>query len=68
MAPGSVCYPKYRDISAEESAKLLRQLELEAYAAVISALRSQGDLSKEKRTLLSEISACLRITLSLIHI
>lgn len=34
--------------------------ELEAYAGVISALRSQGDLTKEKKDLLGELSKVLR--------
>lgn len=83
MAPGIVYFPKYADISPEKSAKILRQLELEAYSAIISALRAQvrykrlnrgilrsylvfchiqGDLSKEKRTLLNEICSCLGVT------
>lgn len=34
--------------------------ELEAYAGVISALRAQGDLTKEKKDLLGELSKVLR--------
>ncbi|KAG8429960.1 hypothetical protein GDO86_018759, partial [Hymenochirus boettgeri] len=37
-------------------------LELEAYAGVISALRAQGDLSKEKKDLLGELSKVLSIS------
>ncbi|CAO2613729.1 BRCA2-interacting transcriptional repressor EMSY, partial [Lemmus lemmus] len=37
-------------------------LELEAYAGVISALRAQGDLTKEKKDLLGELSKVLSIS------
>lgn len=33
--------------------------ELEAYAGVISALRAQGDLTKEKKDLLAELTKIL---------
>ncbi|XP_039264562.2 uncharacterized protein LOC120340371 isoform X3 [Styela clava] len=59
--PGPIFYPKYLDMTEDECARYLRQLELEAYAAVISALRAQGDLTKEKKSLLAEICACFGI-------
>lgn len=59
--PGPIFFPKYLDLTEDECARFLRQLELEAYAAVISALRAQGDLSKEKKALLAEICACFGI-------
>lgn len=34
--------------------------ELEAYAGVISALRAQGDLTKDKKDLLGELTKVLR--------
>lgn len=34
--------------------------ELEAYASVISALRAQGDLTKDKKDLLGELTKVLR--------
>ncbi|KAF4789055.1 BRCA2-interacting transcriptional repressor EMSY [Turdus rufiventris] len=37
-------------------------IELEAYAGVISALRAQGDLTKEKKDLLGELSKVLSIS------
>ncbi|RMC12016.1 hypothetical protein DUI87_11149 [Hirundo rustica rustica] len=37
-------------------------VELEAYAGVISALRAQGDLTKEKKDLLGELSKVLSIS------
>lgn len=39
---------------------LLSFTELEAYAGVISALRAQGDLTKEKKDILGELSKVLR--------
>lgn len=33
--------------------------ELEAYAGVISALRAQGDLTKDKKNLLGELTKIL---------
>ncbi|ETE61230.1 Protein EMSY, partial [Ophiophagus hannah] len=38
------------------------KVELEAYAGVISALRAQGDLTKEKRDLLGELSRVLSMS------
>lgn len=35
-------------------------VELEAYAGVISALRAQGDLTKDKKDLLGELTKVLR--------
>lgn len=36
------------------------RVELEAYAGVISALRAQGDLTKDKKDLLGELTKVLR--------
>lgn len=38
---------------------VLFTLELEAYAGVISALRAQGDLTKDKKDLLGELTKIL---------
>lgn len=38
--------------------------ELEAYAGVISALRAQGDLTKDKKDLLAELNKILGYVLS----
>jgi hypothetical protein len=45
-----------------ESSKQLRQIELEAYAAVVTALRAQGELTKEKRKLLQDLQKSLNIS------
>jgi len=44
------------------SKQCLRILELQCYAAVVSTLRAQGDLSSEKRRLLYEIQKLLNVT------
>ncbi|KAB1272033.1 BRCA2-interacting transcriptional repressor EMSY [Camelus dromedarius] len=55
-----VVWPTLLDLSRDECKRILRKLELEAYAGVISALRAQGDLTKEKKDLLGELSKVLR--------
>lgn len=40
--------------------QLFSQTELEAFAAVITALRAQGDLNLEKRKILRDLSSILR--------
>ncbi|KAM4796153.1 BRCA2-interacting transcriptional repressor EMSY [Rhinophrynus dorsalis] len=57
-----VVWPTLLDLSRDECKRILRKLELEAYAGVISALRAQGDLSKEKKDLLGELSKVLSIS------
>ena len=38
-------------------------LELEAYSSVVNALRGQGDLNKERRKVLSDLSAVLNVSI-----
>ncbi|XP_072257906.1 BRCA2-interacting transcriptional repressor EMSY isoform X5 [Pyxicephalus adspersus] len=57
-----VVWPTLLDFSRDECKRILRKLELEAYAGVVSALRAQGDLSKEKKDLLGELSKVLSIS------
>uniref|UniRef100_A0A672QYM7 BRCA2-interacting transcriptional repressor EMSY-like n=1 Tax=Sinocyclocheilus grahami TaxID=75366 RepID=A0A672QYM7_SINGR len=55
-----VVWPTLLDLSRDECKRILRKLELEAYAGVISALRAQGDLTKDKKELLGELTRVLR--------
>ncbi|XP_034033584.1 LOW QUALITY PROTEIN: BRCA2-interacting transcriptional repressor EMSY [Thalassophryne amazonica] len=57
-----VVWPTILDLSRDECKRILRKLELEAYAGVISALRAQGDLTKEKKDLLGELTKILGIS------
>ncbi|XP_077783038.1 BRCA2-interacting transcriptional repressor EMSY isoform X2 [Podarcis muralis] len=57
-----VVWPTLLDLSRDECKRILRKLELEAYAGVISALRAQGDLTKEKKDILGELSKVLSIS------
>ncbi|CAM4341487.1 BRCA2-interacting transcriptional repressor EMSY isoform X5 [Lepidochelys kempii] len=57
-----VVWPTLLDLSRDECKRILRKLELEAYAGVISALRAQGDLTKEKKDLLGDLSKVLSIS------
>lgn len=57
-----VVWPTLLDLSRDECKRILRKLELEAYAGVISALRAQGDLTKDKKDLLGELSKVLSIS------
>ncbi|KAG1651042.1 BRCA2-interacting transcriptional repressor EMSY [Nymphon striatum] len=53
-------WPMLLDYTKEECKRILRKLELEAYSSVISALRAQGELTKEKKKLLQELCSTLR--------
>ncbi|XP_041749636.1 BRCA2-interacting transcriptional repressor EMSY isoform X1 [Coregonus clupeaformis] len=62
--PGTmpVVWPTLLDLGRDECKRILRKLELEAYAGVISALRAQGDLTKDKKDLLGELTKVLSIS------
>ncbi|XP_037125069.1 BRCA2-interacting transcriptional repressor EMSY isoform X1 [Syngnathus acus] len=57
-----VVWPTILDLGRDECKRILRKLELEAYAGVISALRAQGDLTKDKKDLLGELTKILNIS------
>ncbi|KAM6970111.1 LOW QUALITY PROTEIN: BRCA2-interacting transcriptional repressor EMSY [Aplochiton taeniatus] len=57
-----VVWPTLLDLGRDECKRILRKLELEAYAGVISALRAQGDLTKDKKELLGELNKILGIS------
>ncbi|XP_051540660.1 BRCA2-interacting transcriptional repressor EMSY-like [Myxocyprinus asiaticus] len=57
-----VVWPTLLDLNRDECKRILRKLELEAYAGVVSALRAQGDLTKDKKELLGELSRVLSIS------
>ncbi|XP_041864452.1 BRCA2-interacting transcriptional repressor EMSY isoform X2 [Melanotaenia boesemani] len=57
-----VVWPTILDLGRDECKRVLRKLELEAYAGVISALRAQGDLTKDKKDLLAELTKILGIS------
>lgn len=56
-------WPMLLDYTRDECKRILRKLELEAYASVISAFRAQGELSKEKKRMLNDLSSALSISL-----
>ncbi|XP_071949571.1 BRCA2-interacting transcriptional repressor EMSY-like [Antedon mediterranea] len=55
-------WPLLLDMDRDYCKKVLRRLELEAYAGVVSAFRAQGTLTKEKRKLLTEVATVLSIS------
>ncbi|XP_077449175.1 BRCA2-interacting transcriptional repressor EMSY [Stigmatopora argus] len=57
-----VVWPTILDLGRDECKRILRKLELEAYAGVITALRAQGDLTKDKKDLLGELTKILGIS------
>ncbi|XP_012719807.2 BRCA2-interacting transcriptional repressor EMSY isoform X2 [Fundulus heteroclitus] len=57
-----VVWPTILDLGRDECKRILRKLELEAYAGVISALRAQGDLTKDKKDLLGGLTKMLGIS------
>ncbi|KAH9514629.1 hypothetical protein Btru_023128 [Bulinus truncatus] len=55
-------WPMLLDYSKDESKRILRRLELEAYASIISVFRAQGDLSKDKKKILQDLQQTLSIS------
>lgn len=53
-------WPELLDMTREESKRILRRVELEAYSSVVSAFRAQGDLNKEKKKMLYDLQQILR--------
>ncbi|XP_076052935.1 uncharacterized protein LOC143032307 isoform X2 [Oratosquilla oratoria] len=56
-------WPLLLDMTKEECKQSLRALELSAYSHVVSVLRAQGDLTKDKRKLLSDLQASFSVSL-----
>ncbi|CAN7998453.1 unnamed protein product, partial [Ixodes pacificus] len=56
-------WPMLLDYTRDECQRMLRKLELEAYASVVSAFRAQGELTKDKKKMLQELSGILCISL-----
>jgi hypothetical protein len=56
-------WPILLDMSKVECKKSLRQLELDAYAAIVNAFRAQGDLNEKKCTVLKDLQLIFRITI-----
>ncbi|XP_046401738.1 BRCA2-interacting transcriptional repressor EMSY-like isoform X2 [Ischnura elegans] len=56
-------WPMLLDMSRDECKRILRRLELEAYASIITAFRAQGALTKEKKNLLKDIASELNISM-----
>lgn len=59
-AASSSMWPLLLDLSRDESKRILRRLELEAYSSLITAFRAQGILTKYKKKLLQELQHALR--------
>lgn len=57
-------WPELLDMTREESKRILRRVELDAYSSVVSAFRAQGDLNKEKKKILYDLQQMLRFVLS----
>jgi len=62
MAASEDCSSSVESMTREEAKRILRRLELDAYSAVVTAFRAQGDISKGKKTLLHELSNNLSIS------
>ena len=54
-------WPLLLDLTRDECKRILRQLELEAYSAVLTAFRAQGDLSRDKKNILQDLQNVLRL-------
>lgn len=53
-------WPVLLDMTRDECKRVLRRLELEAYASTVSSFRAQGDLTKEKKRILQDLQNILR--------
>ncbi|PSN42864.1 hypothetical protein C0J52_16190 [Blattella germanica] len=63
MFSAMALWPMLLDMTRDECKRILRRLELEAYGSLVSALRAQGVLSKDKRKLLQDLAATLNISM-----
>jgi len=54
-------WPPFVDLSKDECVRILRRLEVTAYSSVVSAFRAQGELTKERRKILSDLSNALNV-------
>lgn len=52
-------WPRVLDMNEDESRKALRSLELSTYSSLVTTFRAQGDLTPQKRTLLSQLQTLL---------
>ena len=52
-------WPRLLDLEEDECRRILRRLELEAYSSLISALRAQGELTQDKKTMLTNVATTL---------
>ncbi|XP_028412808.1 BRCA2-interacting transcriptional repressor EMSY-like [Dendronephthya gigantea] len=50
------------ELTRDESKRILRRIELEAYSALVTALRAQGELDRQKKKLLRELGEQLSIS------
>ncbi|KAL5004983.1 hypothetical protein ScPMuIL_018439 [Solemya velum] len=55
-------WPVLLDMTRDECKRVLRRLELEAYASTVSSFRAQGDLTKEKKRILQDLQNILSIS------
>lgn len=60
-AHGPIVWPLLIDYSKNDCERMLRNLELEAYAKVIAVFRAQGPLTMEKRKTLEDLQHLLSI-------
>ncbi|CAL1287942.1 unnamed protein product [Larinioides sclopetarius] len=56
-------WPMFVDYSDEECKKVLRSLELEAYASIVTAFRAQGSLTKDRKKMLLDLCSALSISM-----
>ena len=55
-------WPKLLDMTRTECKRTLRNLELEAYSAAVTAFRAQGDLNSDRKEILKELQIILSIS------
>ncbi len=58
---GPIVWPVLMDYSKSECGRMLRSLELEAYAKVVTVFRAQGPLTAEKKRTLEDLQHLLSI-------
>lgn len=56
-------WPMLLDYTKDDCKRMLRKFELEAYSSVVTALRAQGDLNKDKKKILQDLASILSISL-----
>lgn len=59
MEPGLTTWPVLVDFTDNEALNYQRKIDLDAYSSLVSAFRTRGDLTPEKKKILHDVQKVL---------